>query len=240
MPRIARKYFNGNIFHVMVQGINKEKIFESEYYKKKYREILKHNINNIQIIAYCLMDNHAHILVYTEDIKYLSKFMQKVNTKYAVDYNKLNNRVGYVFRNRFNIQEITDEKHLKNCIVYIHKNPLKAGIVKHEKEYKFSSYNEYIKESDIISKDIIKLIFGVENEKRLKEIICSMHLKDITENFIDVKMNIDYIEIMKSYKDKGLNKKMIIKRLKKDYSLSERTIAELTDTTRHTVRKILK
>ena len=86
MPRIARKYLIGKVFHLMVQGLNKEYIFKKDDYKEKYRELVKDHIKeyNIKIIAYCIMNNHAHILIYSEDINKVSKFMQKINTIYAI------------------------------------------------------------------------------------------------------------------------------------------------------------
>ena len=69
--------------------------------------------------------------------KKLSEFMHRVNTIYASYYNHENNRVGYVFRNRYQIQTIKDEKHLKGCIVYIHNNPVKAMIVNKCSDYNY-------------------------------------------------------------------------------------------------------
>ena len=85
MPRIARKDVKSPFLHIMVQGINKEYIFYKEEYIKYYLKIIKSNIKyyNCTIIAYCIMNNHAHFLIYTKDVGKLGKFMQKVNLKYA-------------------------------------------------------------------------------------------------------------------------------------------------------------
>ena len=101
MPRIARKDLNTPFLHVMVQGVNKEYIFENEQNIKKYLKIIKENKNNykFEILAYCIMNNHAHFLVYTKDIKLFGKFMHITNLLYAKMYNKENNRVGVLFRN---------------------------------------------------------------------------------------------------------------------------------------------
>ncbi len=240
MPRIARKYLNGNIFHIVVQGINKENIFEHDYQKAKYKGFLKLNKGNVKIIAYCIMSNHAHILVYTEDLKELSKFMQKANTKYAVYYNKENTRVGYVFRNRFNTQEIRDENYFKNCIVYIHRNPVKAGIVKDEGQYKFSSYNEYIKESYLISKNMAKSILGIRNIETLKREIYLMHRNNIEYKFSEIPDEINYNEIINIYQKEGLNNKEIVRKLRNEYKLSERYLSKIMYVTRHQIRQYLE
>ena len=140
MPRLARKYLESNYFHITIQGINREYIFEDDNLKEAYLNILKKNLKetNINILAYCIMDNHAHFLVYCEDTTEISKLMQRSNTSFAILYNKLNDRVGYVFRNRYCMQMILNEIQLFNCLVYIHNNPVKAHIVDSPKKYLYS------------------------------------------------------------------------------------------------------
>lgn len=104
MPRQPRNNIKTYYFHVMTQGINKEYIFNNDIDTKYYIKIMyeqKEDLD-IKIISYCIMNNHAHILICTKDVADLSKYMQKVNTRYAVYYNKKYNRVGYVFRDRYN------------------------------------------------------------------------------------------------------------------------------------------
>jgi len=146
MPRMARKNMETQFFHVVVQGINKEYIFEETMCKEKYKRTLKKYIeeNNVSIIAYCIMDNHAHILIHCKNVKDMSKYMHYINTSYGGFYNGVKNRVGFVFKNRYSSEPILDEKHLYNCIKYIHNNPVKANIVENPMEYKYSSFMEYI------------------------------------------------------------------------------------------------
>ena len=86
MPRTARKLIGSAYMHNMVQGIKKEYIFKSVSQKDKYISLLKKygQKYNIAIIAYCIMDNHAHILIYVDKVANLSRCMQKVNTIYAI------------------------------------------------------------------------------------------------------------------------------------------------------------
>ena len=151
MPRIARKDLESTYFHVISQGIEKKYIFEKEIYKKRYLQLLYKESENfeIKIIAYCIMDNHVHLLINVEKIETMSKFMHKVNFMYAQYYNFMeNNRKGYVFRNRFVSEPICDEFHLLNCIIYIHNNPVKAKMVKYAYQYKYSSYNIFLTKNE--------------------------------------------------------------------------------------------
>lgn len=146
MSRQPRKYHSTSFFHVIVQGLNKENIFSGEksiniYLKlmRKFKEKTK-----IEILAFCMMSNHAHFLLYSPTVKEMSNMMQKVNTIYAKYYNEINNRVGYVFRDRYLSEPINSERYLVNCINYIHNNPVKANIVKKPGQYKYSTYQSFI------------------------------------------------------------------------------------------------
>lgn len=186
MSRIARKNLESNYLHIIVQGIEQTYIFKKDTFKKSYKSILKRNMSetNIKILAYCIMGNHMHILIYSEDVNEISKLMQRTNTSFAKLYNKINNRVGYVFRDRYYTQPITTEKQLFNCLAYIHNNPIKANLVEKLDKYKYSSYSEYLKDKDLITSDSIKLVFG--NEKNYKEMFYKIHQRDNIEDIVDI------------------------------------------------------
>ena len=142
MPRNPRYLLNTRYFHVMTQGINKSYIFNNEvdikhYIKTMYK--IKSDYS-VEIVAYCIMNNHTHMLISTDNVNILSKLMHRINTSYAQYYNVKYKRVGPLFRDRFKSQEIFDEKQLLNCIKYIFDNPVKAGMCNHASEYAYSNY----------------------------------------------------------------------------------------------------
>ena len=163
MSRISRKCTESKYYHVMVQGINKENIFEKNDMKNKYRDLIakKSKENQILILAYCIMNNHVHLLIKTESSEALSKMMSQMNTGYGKYYNKKINRTGYVFRDRYRAEPIHDENHLRNCLRYIHENPVKAHIVQFCEEYIYSSFNDY--KNNCVNSEIVKAIFGDGN-----------------------------------------------------------------------------
>ena len=162
MPRLARKDLNTPFLHVMVQGVNKEYIFNKEKDMELYLKIIQdyYPDYDADILAYCLMSNHAHFAIYTENIQDLSELMHKINLKYAQIYNKENDRCGVLFRNRFKIEPIYSLKHLANCINYIHENPVKAKMVSKCEDYKYSSYNDYKLNRGIAKNKILEQLFG--------------------------------------------------------------------------------
>lgn len=225
MPRRSRKNSQSCYYHIIIQGINKEYIFEKEEYIKELQKIIINKLeeSNVTILAYCIMNNHAHFLIYSEKSEYLSRYMQKVNTTYSQFYNKAKKRIGYVFRDRYRSQDIISNKHLYNCLRYIHNNPVKAGIVAKMKEYKYSSYIEFInnKERKIINENAIKLLFG--EKEGFEEQFYYIHNKYCSEeDLIEVKEK-DIEEVIEEIENKYNNK---IEVLKQDKKILEEVIKE--------------
>ena len=196
MSRIARNKYKASFFHVIVQGINKEYIFEEERYIKQYLKLLKKYEKQFDlcIIAYCIMNNHAHILLSINKIEDRSKFMQKVNSMYANYYNYFNNnRVGYVYRGRFISEPILDKRYFIKCINYIHQNPVKALMVENAEDYIYSSYNEYLNDKNILkSKGVSeKEIFKLE-DLYVRSFINKKDLLSNNDIFIQVNNNLNF------------------------------------------------
>ncbi len=225
MSRQARSELKTNLFHIMVQGINKSYIFNDSIDIKYYIKLLYelNNQHNIQIIAYCVMNNHTHILIKSENIDEMSKFMKRVNVKFSRYYNKKHNRVGYVFRDRFKSQGIYSEKHMYNCIRYIYENPVKAGICKSPDEYPYSNYNKKI---DLYNNEDCMSFIDTEEDTNM---CCEFMLKEILK-----KNNIDLIEL-KNDKDLLSN---IVEIMIKQYKYSLRNISEKLGIGRETIRKL--
>lgn len=150
--RKPRYYYASSFYHVMVQGDEKKYVFQKGKNKRKFLYLLKHNAfrNDVEIIAYCLMDNHVHVLLFCPDVSRISKMMSQCNTSYGLYFNKTRGKIGHVFRDRFKSEGIYTKSHLINCIKYIHENPVKAGICDRCDQYMFSSYNVFKNTKDMI------------------------------------------------------------------------------------------
>ncbi|MBR3002800.1 MAG: transposase [Clostridia bacterium] len=249
MPRNARKCFSSTFFHIMVQGVNREYIFDSNLYKNLYLKIIKQSIPqfNVNIISYCIMSNHAHILVNAEEIIDISNFMKKINTTYAMIYNNENNRVGHVFRNRYKSQPIKDLRQLYCCINYIHNNPVKAKMCINKEEYKFSSYKEYLNKGEIISEKIIRKYLGNEYLKELSQISKEkefvfiedeMDKKDVCVDLVNKYFNKNDIDIKYLKQDK--EKLVELTYILKNNDISYRIMEEVLGIGRETLRKWMK
>ena len=239
MPRKARKNYNSNFFHVMVQGINREYVFNNDENKEKYKEIIIKNIeNNIQnklnILSYCIMSNHTHFLFYCENFEDLSQMMHQIKLSFSRYYNKINNRVGYGFRDRFKVQEILDINQLYNCLRYIHNNPVKAKMCNTLSDYKYSSFNEFLEHREIINDKSIELLFGsLNNYQEMFEMIHQNFKSDdfIEVNDMDIKefYNIFCDDNMISLDDIKNNSAMLEKFIKHAKKETTNTLADISD-----------
>ena len=249
MARISRQNLKSLYFHIMVQGINKEYIFSTDEMKEKYKKLLKENIqkSNINLLSYCIMSNHAHTLMYVQNFEEMSKLMQKINTSFARFYNRKNDRVGFVFRDRYSVQTIMNKQHLYNCLAYIHNNPVKAGIVKNMQDYKYSSYKEWLGLKELIDEKADILVFREKNMSEFQRIHENNNIMDI----LDVIENVDYKQIIAKYeKDKGnpigkiIAKEEILQdivlELKNESNLSIRQISNILNVNRPKITKIIK
>ena len=248
IPRIARQYKNASFFHIIVQGIRKEDIFRKERYINEYLKLIKKYAKdlNIKIIAYCIMNNHAHLLLETKQIEYISKMMQKVNSLYARYYNYMENgRVGYVFRDRFISEAIKNKTYLINCVKYIHNNPVKAGICNKSSDYKHSSFNIYTRiskrkrDGKIFTKEeYIEICKNTQTKQSFIE-VCDKNIEEIISQGIKAYLKKEQIELCNIFIER-VKLKGLIKYLKNVEKVQYVKIRETLDLNKGIMESILR
>ena len=124
MPRKARRKEKNLPHHIMSRSIPELNLFQCDDDKEHYLSLLKTSakVHRVDVLAYCLMDNHVHILVHPQGGD-ISKFMKNVNNPYARYYNRLYERRGHLYGERFKNIVIEDEVQLLRTSTYIHNNP---------------------------------------------------------------------------------------------------------------------
>lgn len=156
MPRRARIESSSGIHHVILRGVNRQRIFEDEEDNLKFLEIiaLYKDECGFELLGYCLMGNHVHMLI-KADGQPLGGIMKRITCKFVYWYNAKYDRIGHLFQDRYRSEPVEDDAHLLTVLRYIHRNPVKAGMAKRPAEYRFSSYRDYAEGGGICDTSLV-------------------------------------------------------------------------------------
>lgn len=143
MPRKQRFNLIGIPQHVIQRGNNREPCFYAEDDYWRYLEDLKESAEkyDCRIHAYVLMTNHVHLLVTPMKESGISQMMQALGRRYVYYINKTYKRTGTLWEGRYKSSLIDSDNYLLTCMRYIELNPIRASMVNHPGEYKWSSYH---------------------------------------------------------------------------------------------------
>ncbi len=149
--------------HIYAWGNDRHPVFKKPVHYQKYLSLLqKHSAAyKVDVIAYALMEWHVHLFIY-DDLNNLSDFMFKLHGDYAKYFNRINNRVGHVFGERFNNKVVVPNQYGLWLTRYIHRQPLEAKLVIDPKDYAWTSYRAYVglEKSKFVRSSIIMSQFG--------------------------------------------------------------------------------
>ena len=134
MARPLRLNLAGAFYHVIHRGNYRQKIFLDDTDRKQMLARLRRlaRLFRIQVHAYCLLDNHIHLILETRRAN-LSSFGQRFFGSYTQWFNRRRRRVGHLFQGRFKAVLVEKEGYLAELSRYIHLNPVRAGLVKKPK-----------------------------------------------------------------------------------------------------------
>lgn len=145
MARRSRIDIEGGIHHVMNRGVDRQRIFFDDEDRTEFGRRLAyvHEAYGVDCLAYCLMDNHYHLLLRTPEGS-LSEAMQHLGSTYTRHTNDRVGRDGPLFRGRFHSMLVSSDTYLMWVTRYIHRNPLDIAGVSSPRGYRWSSYRAYL------------------------------------------------------------------------------------------------
>lgn len=141
MARPLRIEYPGGVYHLTSRGNARQPIFLSDSDRQTFLEILSLVAKRFHWLchAYCLMDNHYHLLIETMEAN-LSRGMRQLNGIYTQRFNRQHGRVGHLFQGRYKAIVVDKEAYLFELCRYVVLNPVRAGMVQHPKAWRWSSY----------------------------------------------------------------------------------------------------
>ena len=217
MARQPRRKSGTGVYHVMLRGIDKRDVFLKDEDKKVFLYYLfrAKELGGFKLYAYCLMNNHVHLLI--KEGEDLGKSIKRITVGYVQWHNKNYERTGHLFQNRYRSEAVEDYSYLVAVTRYIHQNPVKAGMIREIMDYKWSSYRDYIasfnNELTKIDTELIKSYFTTlesfndymnkpNDDKFLEYEIKSYNTNERLKNIINSKVDLEDIrQLQKAERD---------------------------------------
>jgi REP-associated tyrosine transposase len=140
MPRIARAVFANVPHHVTQRGNRRGTVFFSNDDRSEYLRLLREYADRhaVDVLAYCLMPNHVHIVVVPATKSALHQVLRPLHMRHAQRINRARGWTGHLWQGRY-FASALDENYVWTAIRYVERNPVRAGLARRAEEYRWSS-----------------------------------------------------------------------------------------------------
>jgi putative transposase len=141
MPRKLRGEVERGLYHVYARGNDRQRIYVDDVDRRTYLAILGRVVATKRwlCLAYCLMDNHVHLLIETIEPN-LAAGMQQLHGNYGQMHNRRHRRCGHLFQGRYGAIRVTSDEQTWSVVAYIVRNPVEAGLCANPDEWPWSSH----------------------------------------------------------------------------------------------------
>ncbi len=145
MSRPPRPVFAGAVYHITARGNNGTALFADDVDRYRYLTLLATAVRRLEarLLAYVLMTTHIHLVLQTTQPN-VSQVMQWLHTRHARQFNRRHGRMHHLFGERFGSRLVGDDAYLLGATIYVHLNPVRAGVAAHPADYPWSSYPAYV------------------------------------------------------------------------------------------------
>ncbi|MFH1458108.1 MAG: transposase [Candidatus Omnitrophota bacterium] len=145
MSRTKRLYYSNAVYHVSLRGNNRQMVLKEDSDKIEFLKTLSRFKERFKykLFGFVVMDNHPHLVIGVNGVINISKIMQAIALSYSQKFRHKYKYTGYVWQGRFKSNVIDSGEYILHCLEYIHNNPVRAKMVNHPEEYRWSSYRFY-------------------------------------------------------------------------------------------------
>ena len=179
MPRSLRVFVEGGIYHVYNRFASGESVFADPEEALEFIELLRYvkQRDGWTVFAWVLMSNHYHIAIRSRAVP-ISRGFQYLQGRFSQRFNRRRNRTGALWQSRYHAKPINEQGYLDRVILYIHLNPVAAGLVDRPTDHVFGGHREIVKgvSNPIIDVDDCLLSFGQTQREARKTYLSSIRL----------------------------------------------------------------
>ena len=143
MPRARRRFASGRVYHIINRGVRRLRLFASDDDYLYFQQLMgaAQRRTPLRLLAYCLMPNHWHLVVWPEDPASVSAYMRWLTWSHSCHFNAMHNFSGHAYQGRYRSVVVRDERHLLTLLQYVEGNPARAGLVERSDIWRWSSLN---------------------------------------------------------------------------------------------------
>jgi len=154
MPRRKIALTGGLVFHVINRGVRRMRLFDQPGDYRSFERLLKDAQERVplRILAYCLMPNHFHLVLWPSLDGDLTKFMNWLTLTHSKRWHVWRGTTGTgpVYQGRFRAGPVQTDEHLLTVLRYVERNPLRAGLVSKAEEWEWSSLAQRCKKCSVV------------------------------------------------------------------------------------------
>lgn len=178
---MKKEFKSDSYYHIYNRSIGSELLFRHEKDYEYFQLKMDRYLSPLsEVISYCLIPNHFHLLIRVKDTpdlpagaderglldgrKSIEQALKNFFNSYTKSYNIAHNRYGKLFQHGYKTKEITSEEYLFWLIYYIHRNPVHHNLTDNCHDWAYSSYNEIVNEKDKNRSNFIFNLYGNKNE----------------------------------------------------------------------------
>jgi len=144
MPRRLITFGPGEYYHLYNRGVNRGKIFfDNPNYNFLMFNIERYLLPVMDLVAYCLMPTHYHLLISIKETSEVSKAMMRFSVSYTKAINTRYDRVSPLFQGAYQAKHVDTVTYLGQLIGYIHMNPVESGLARNPEDWFYSSFQTY-------------------------------------------------------------------------------------------------
>jgi REP element-mobilizing transposase RayT len=167
MPRRPRVEVEGGVYHVYNRTASGEPVFSDQSvaldFVERVRSVKKRD--GWTIFAWCLMTNHYHLALRTSSVP-LSESLHWLQGRFSREFNKHRDRSGGLWHSRYHAKLIDEQRYLSQLVLYIHLNPVRAGVVKDPAKYGFSGHREIVRPASSRLTDVDQALLCFADARR--------------------------------------------------------------------------